>query len=65
MLRMSSACRRCGTMGAFGAHMFFDDQFVYLEGSSKKVPCGLILYKNDSPLKELQKAKMRKYVIDK
>jgi 5'-nucleotidase len=41
---------------AFGAHIFFDDQIVHLEGSSKKVPCGLVLYKSDSPLKKLQKS---------
>jgi 5'-nucleotidase len=39
---------------AFGAHIYFDDQIVHLEGSSQKVPCGLVLYKTDSPLKKLQ-----------
>lgn len=36
---------------AFGAHIFFDDQDTHLEGSSKVVPCGKVLYKTDSPLK--------------
>jgi 5'-nucleotidase len=35
-------------LDAFGAHIYFDDQVVHLEGSSQKVPCGLVLYKTDS-----------------
>lgn len=40
---------------AFGAHIFFDDQERYLDGSSKVVPCGRVLYKSDSPLTQLVK----------
>ncbi|RXG14205.1 5'-nucleotidase [Leeuwenhoekiella aestuarii] len=36
---------------AFGAHIFFDDQETHLNGSSKVVPSGKVLYKTDSPLK--------------
>lgn len=37
---------------AFGAHIFFDDQETHLDGSSKVVPSGKVLYKTDSPLKK-------------
>lgn len=37
---------------AFGAHIFFDDQEIHLDGSSKVVPCGKVLYKSDSPMKK-------------
>jgi len=37
---------------AFGAHIFFDDQEIHLDGSSKVVPCGKVLYKSDSPMKQ-------------
>lgn|SRR5690554_1521325 len=40
---------------AFGAHIFFDDQSVHLDDSSKVVPCGRVLYKSDSTLKEYEK----------
>lgn len=39
---------------AFRAHIFFDDQDVHLEHSSKFVPCGKVLYKSDSPLNKLK-----------
>jgi 5'-nucleotidase len=39
---------------AFRAHIFFDDQDVHLEHSSKFVPCGKVLYKTDSPLNQLK-----------
>lgn len=42
---------------AFGAHVFFDDQEIHLEGSSKVVPCGRVLYKSDSPMKQFEKKK--------
>ena len=40
---------------AFRAHIFFDDQDVHLEHSSKFVPCGKVLYKTDSSLNQLKK----------
>ena len=40
---------------AFGAHIFFDDQETHLDGSSKVVPSGKVLYKTDSPLKKYEK----------
>jgi 5'-nucleotidase len=43
------------TLKALGAHIFFDDQTVHLEGSSNVVPCGKVLYKTDSPLKKFEK----------
>lgn len=42
---------------AFGAHIFFDDQSVHLDDSSKVVPCGRVLYKTTSRLKEYEKKK--------
>lgn len=42
---------------AFGAHIFFDDQETHLDGSSKVVPCGRVLYKSDSPMKQFEKTK--------
>jgi 5'-nucleotidase len=42
------------TLKALGAHIFFDDQTIHLEGSSKVVPCGKVLYKTDSPLKKFE-----------
>jgi len=42
---------------AFGAHIFFDDQEIHLDGSSKVVPCGRVLYKSDSPMKQFEKIK--------
>ena len=42
---------------AFGAHIFFDDQETHLDGSSKVVPSGKVLYKTDSPLKIYDKKK--------
>ena len=54
---------------AFGAHIFFDDQAIHLDGSSKMVPCGRVLYKTDSPMhnyeilekkKNKEKAKSKK-----
>ena len=38
---------------AFGAHIFFDDQDIHLESSSKVVPSGKVPYSSDSPLKKL------------
>ena len=42
---------------AFGAHIFFDNQETHLDGSSKVVPCGRVLYKSDSPMKQFEKKK--------
>lgn len=39
-------------LGAFGAHIFFDDQDVHLADASKVVPSAKVPYKSDSPLKE-------------
>jgi len=39
---------------AFGAHIFFDDQETHLDGSSKVVPSGRVLYKTNSPLKKYE-----------
>ena len=39
---------------AFGAHIFFDDQEVHLEKSSKVVPSGRVPYSSDSPLKNVE-----------
>lgn len=38
---------------AFGAHIFFDDQEVHLNESSKVVPSGKVPYASDSPLLKL------------
>ena len=38
---------------AFGAHIFFDDQDIHLESSSKVVPSGKVPYSSNSPLKQL------------
>lgn len=40
---------------AFGAHIFFDDQHTHLSDSSKKIPCGRVLYKSNSILKDYEK----------
>lgn len=40
---------------AFGAHIFFDDQHTHLSDSSKKIPCGRVLYKSNSKLKNYEK----------
>ncbi len=40
---------------AFGAHIFFDDQHTHLSDSSKKIPCGRVLYKSNSILKNYEK----------
>lgn len=40
---------------AFGAHIFFDDQHTHLKDSSKKIPCGRVLYKSNSVLKNYEK----------
>ena len=40
---------------AFGAHIFFDDQHTHLGNSSKKIPCGRVLYKSNSVLKKYEK----------
>ena len=40
---------------AFGAHIFFDDQHTHLSDSSKKIPCGRVLYKSNSVLKKYEK----------
>ena len=39
---------------AFGAHIFFDDQDIHLESSSKVVPSGKVPYSSDSPLKKIK-----------
>ena len=39
---------------AFGAHIFFDDQHTHLSDSSKKIPCGRVLYKSNSILKNYE-----------
>ena len=39
---------------AFGAHIFFDDQDIHLESSSKVVPSGKVPYSSNSPLKKLK-----------
>jgi 5'-nucleotidase len=38
---------------AFGAHIFFDDQDIHLQSSSKVVPSGKVPYSSNSPLKKL------------
>lgn len=40
---------------AFGAHIFFDDQHTHLSDSSKKIPCGRVLYRTNSILKNYEK----------
>lgn len=40
---------------AFGAHIFFDDQHTHLSDSSKRIPCGRVLYKTNSILKKYEK----------
>ncbi|MFN7686357.1 MAG: 5'-nucleotidase [Sphingobacteriales bacterium] len=44
---------------AFGAHIFFDDQEIHLDGSSKVVPCGRVLYKSNSPMRKFERNKNR------
>lgn len=41
-------------LGAFGAHIFFDDQEVHLTESSKVVPSGKVPYSTDSPLNNIK-----------
>jgi 5'-nucleotidase len=38
---------------AFGAHIFFDDQDVYLTDAAKSVPSGKVPYSTDSPMRQL------------
>ncbi|MBD3800403.1 MAG: 5'-nucleotidase [Campylobacterales bacterium] len=38
---------------AYGAHIFFDDQDVHLDGASRVVPSGKVPYKSDSPIRAL------------
>jgi len=38
---------------AFGAHIFFDDQDLYLEEASKSVPSGKVPYLSNSPMQKL------------
>lgn len=40
---------------ALGPHIFFDDQHAHLSGSSKKIPCGRVLYRSNSILKNYEK----------
>lgn len=40
---------------AIGTHIFFDDQDSHLADSKLKVPCGKVLYKSNSVLKNYQK----------
>jgi 5'-nucleotidase len=40
---------------AIGTHIFFDDQDSYLSDSKTKVPCGKVLYKTNSILKNYEK----------
>nr|MBS0036684.1 5'-nucleotidase [Saprospiraceae bacterium] len=44
-------------LNAFGAHIFFDDQEVHLDISSKVVPSGKVPYTSDSPLRQLKSKK--------
>lgn len=39
---------------ALGSNIFFDDQETHLNGTSKVVPSGKVLYKSNSPLKKYQ-----------
>jgi len=41
---------------AFGAHIFFDDQDIHLESSSKVVPSGKVPYTSGSPLNKNDKS---------
>lgn len=41
-------------LGAFGAHIFFDDQDVHLNKSHTVTPSGRVPYKTDSPLRAAQ-----------
>lgn len=50
---------------AFGAHIFFDDQEIHLDGSSKVVPCGKVLYKSNSPMKKYDQRIIAEEVLDK
>lgn len=40
---------------AIGTHIFFDDQDSHLSDSKTKVPCGKVLYKSNSVLKNYEK----------
>jgi len=40
---------------AIGTHIFFDDQDSHLSDSKTKVPCGKVLYKTNSILKNYEK----------
>ncbi len=40
---------------ALGSNIFFDDQRTHLDGTSKVVPSGMVLYKSNSPLKKYQR----------
>ena len=40
---------------AFKPHIFFDDQDLHLDGASKLVPSGKVLYPTDSPLNKIKK----------
>lgn len=40
---------------AIGTHIFFDDQDSHLSDSKTKVPCGKVLYKSNSILKDYEK----------
>lgn len=42
-------------LGAFGAHIFFDDQDTHLQTTSLVVPSGKVPYETNSPLDKLQK----------
>lgn len=42
---------------AFGAHIFFDDQEVHLEKTSKIVPSGKVPYQSNSPIRSISKTK--------
>lgn len=42
---------------AYGAHIFFDDQDTHLSDSRKKVPCGRVLYKTSSILRNYEEKK--------
>ncbi len=44
---------------SFGAHIFFDDQDLHLDSSSKVVPSGKVPYNSKSELKKIEKENMK------
>ena len=43
-------------LSAFGAHIFFDDQEIHLDTSSRVVPSGKVPYSSDSPMNPIKKS---------